>query len=91
MTKYEFQLVVAGVDEMTEQLADDLYDAGCDDGTPYSSEGLVGIGFTREARSLEDAIRSAVADVEKAGYRVARVESPDEPIFSRINQQLVEA
>lgn len=27
-------------------------------------------------------------DIQKAGYRVARVESPDQPLLSRINQEL---
>ena len=91
MPRYEFQLLLAGVEEMTEEISDALYDAGCDDGTPFSSEGLVAIGFTREANAVEEAVRSAMADVQKAGYRVARVESPDEPIFSRINQELAKA
>ena len=91
MASYEFQLLLAGVDEMTEEIADALYEAGCDDGTPFSTEGLVAIGFTREGSSLEGAVRSAVVDVQKAGFRVARVESPDEPIFARINQELVKA
>lgn len=72
MAKCESQLVVAGADEMTEPLSDDLYEAGCDDGTPSSSEPGVGVGFRREANSLGGAVRSAVADVQRAGYRVAR-------------------
>lgn len=87
-SRFDFQLVLADVSEMTEDVSNALYKAGCDDGTPFSSDGVAAVGFTREAKSLEEAIRSAIADVRKAGFAVARVESPDQPILSRINQEL---
>jgi hypothetical protein len=34
MTKYEFTLILKGAREFTEEIADELYEAGCDDGTP---------------------------------------------------------
>lgn len=91
METYEFQVILAGVDEMTDEISGALYEAGCDDGTPFSSQGVAAVGFTRQAKSLEEAIRSAIADVHKAGYSVARVQAPDEPIFSRINQEIAKA
>ena len=48
--------------------------AGCEDGTPGTCNGVFSIDFHRQASSLEVAIRSAMADVESAGHRVARVE-----------------
>ena len=75
---YDFQLVLGNVKEMTEEIADALFDAGCDDGTPFSSQGVATVGFSREADSLEEAVRSAIADVNKAGFVVARAESTDE-------------
>jgi hypothetical protein len=89
MNTYEFQVVLSDVDVMTEEISNTLYDAGCDDGTPFSSQGVAAVGFSREAESLEQAIRSAIADIQKAGFAVARVESADEPIFARINQELL--
>lgn len=74
MKTYEFTIILAGVDVMTEDMASELYEAGCSDGSPFSGEGIAAIGFDREAATLEDAIKSAVADVEKAGLAVARVE-----------------
>lgn len=88
MEKYDFQVILAGVSEMTDEVSHALYEAGCDDGTPFSSEGIAAVGFTREATSLDEAIRSAIADIHRAGYAVERVESPDQPVFSRINQEL---
>jgi hypothetical protein len=74
MTEFEFTVILAGVSEITEELADALFEAGCDDATPSSSGGVTRVAFDREARSLEDAIRSAIANVQAAGCTVARVE-----------------
>jgi len=91
MKTFEFTIVPADVSEMTDDLADALFEAGCDDGSPFSRDGVAGVGFSREADSLEEAIRTAMTDVRKAGVRVARVEPADPPVFSRINAELVEA
>lgn len=88
MPLYDFQLVLGDVSAMTEQIADALYEAGCDDGTAFSSQGVAAVGFSREADSLEDAVRAAIADVNKAGFAVARVEPADESIYTKINQEL---
>jgi hypothetical protein len=85
---YDFQLVLGNVNVMTEEIADALYDAGCDDGTAFSSGGVPAVGFSREADSLEEAIRSAIADVNKAGFTVTRAAPADESAFVRINQEL---
>ena len=74
MTKYEFILILKGSIELTEDIADELFEAGCDDGTPGTREGVFSIDFHREAGSLEEAIRSAIRDVKMAGYQVERVE-----------------
>ena len=74
MRPYEFEIVLAGIDAMTPEIADALYKAGCDDGHPHSSAGVAAVGFDRQAPSLEQAIASAMADVRKAGFDVARVE-----------------
>lgn len=72
--KYEFTLILRGPFELTEDIADELFEAGCDDGTPGTCEGVFSIDFHREAESLEQAIRSAIANVKTAGYQVERVE-----------------
>lgn len=74
MTKYEFTLVLKGPLELTEDIADELFEAGCDDGTAGTCEGVFSIDFHREADSLEEAIRSAIANVKAAGHEVERVE-----------------
>ncbi len=74
MTEYSFKVILGDVDEIDDAMIEALYEAGCDDGSPWSSQGVAAVDFDRESASLEQAIRSAIADVQKAGYRVARVE-----------------
>jgi hypothetical protein len=50
--------------------------------------GVVYINFHREADCLESAIRSAVADVQKAGCMVERVQiESDSPLLAKSNTQ----
>lgn len=74
MTKYEFTLVLKGDHELTEEMAEALYEAGCDDGTPGTCGGVAAIVFHRDAVSLEAAIWSAMTAVRKAGYQVDHVQ-----------------
>ncbi len=74
MAKYEFTLILKGQYELTEEIADELFEAGCDDGTPGICNGVFSIDFHREGNSLEASIRSAIADVKSAGYEVERAE-----------------
>lgn len=74
MSKYEFTLVLTGSPELTEEICDQLFEAGCDDGIPGTCNGVFSIDFHRDAESLESAIHSAIKDVKAAGYEVQRVE-----------------
>ncbi len=80
MTKYEFALILKGQYELTEEFADELFEAGCDDGTPGVCDGVFSVDFCREGKSLESAISSAIADVKSAGYEVDRAEIEAEAI-----------
>jgi hypothetical protein len=74
MRTYEFDVVLRDASEVTDDQADALFAAGCDDGTPTCCDGLAWIHFDREAVSLEAAIRSAISQVQSAGFSVAKVE-----------------
>jgi hypothetical protein len=74
MATYDFTLILSGPTELTDELADKLFAAGCDDATPSSAGGVISIDFGRDSSDLETAIRSAIANVSTAGYVVARVE-----------------
>ena len=73
MKTYEFSLVLTAP-EVTDDDCGRLFEAGCDDGTVVTREGVTHIAFDREAESLEEAIRSATAQVSAAGFEVVRVE-----------------
>jgi hypothetical protein len=73
MKTYSFSLVLCDA-EVTDDNCGRLFEAGCDDGTVVTRDGITHIAFDREAESLEEAIRSAAAQVRAAGFQVARVE-----------------
>lgn len=74
MKTYEFDVFLKGIAEINDDQADALFAAGCDDGTPACSNELAWVHFDREANSLEEAIRSAIAQVQSAGLVVSKVE-----------------
>lgn len=77
-------------DEAFGRMADALFEAGCDDGTFGASERVFSIGFAREVDTLEEAVRSAIADVQGAGFQVTVVKINEPPILKTINAQLAE-
>ncbi|WP_420619985.1 hypothetical protein [Candidatus Poriferisocius sp.] len=74
MQRFTFTLVVEDRDLKTDEVVDALFEAGCDDALVGSSEGVQFLDFDREAGSVEEAVRSAVADVESVeGLKFARL------------------
>lgn len=71
--KYEFSLILTATD-ITDEDADKLYEAGCDDGSIVSRADVTMVQFDRDAGTLDEALASAIGDVEGAGFQVARVE-----------------
>lgn len=76
MALYNFTLTLSGVTYETEGLEDALYESGCDDALICAYGNSVYVEFDREADSLDDAIASAVDNIESAGIG-AIVESVD--------------
>ncbi|MBW3599963.1 MAG: hypothetical protein KY475_22160 [Planctomycetes bacterium] len=72
MTVFDFKAVLEQAD-IDEEEADALY-ARCKDGTLISAGGVSYVDFDRQADSLDQAVRSAIADVQAAGFRVIRIE-----------------
>lgn len=74
MRRFKFTLVVEGCDLKTDEAVDALFEAGCDDALVGSSKGVQFLDFDRDAESVDEAVRSAVADVESVeGLMVARL------------------
>ena len=74
MRTYEFHVILKHVPQVNDEQADLLFECGCYDGTPASCDGTAWIHFDREASSLEEAIRSAVSQVQSAGFVVTRIQ-----------------
>lgn len=74
MMTYEFTVVLQGSPELTEEAAERLFEAGCDDGSPGTCNGVFSIPFHRLGLTLEAAIASAISNVRSAGFEVERVE-----------------
>ena len=80
MTKWMFRLTIAGI-ALTDEQLDALFEAGCDDAAfSLERDGTVLGFFDREAETQEDAVLSAIYDVESAdiGARVLRVTKDDD-------------
>lgn len=60
----------------SDDVAESLFAAGCDDCTPGIRNGVWVIAFDREARNVSHAVDTAIRDVASVGLRVLRVE-PD--------------
>jgi hypothetical protein len=77
--EYDFALILAGVRELTAEVEDALFAAGCDDATLSVQYGCIYMEFSRLAPTLKDAILSAIRDVRSAriGADVWRVDSCD--------------
>jgi len=73
MTTHEFSLILAA-SRVNDDQVNALYEAGLDDGTVSTSQGVTRIDVSRQSESLESAIRSAIGQVNAAGLTVARVE-----------------
>jgi hypothetical protein len=71
--KYEFSLILSGGEVMDED-ADKLFEAGCEDASILTRNGVTRIQFDRQAPNLDEALASAIQSVERTGLVVARVE-----------------
>lgn len=76
MKTYEFSIIASGLDPQADDFEARFYDAGCDDALVAFQRGHIILDFAREAPSLQEAITTAIADVQRAGATVDRVE-PD--------------
>ena len=73
---YQFTLVLSGLRDVTDELAEAIYGAGCDDALIGSGGGEVYIDFDRESPSFVGAVLSAISQVESCGCRVREVRPP---------------
>ncbi len=74
MSTHQFTLIVNGPDLQDETVINALFEAGCDDATIGRADGIQYVDFDREAAGFEEAILSAVTDIESIdGVEVVRI------------------
>ena len=77
MSDYRFSIVIPSAAKTHDAIldaAEALAKEGCTDASLRGHEQGMELLFERSAESLQAAIVSAVSDVERAGFRVSRVE-----------------
>jgi hypothetical protein len=86
-----FTLILAGVSELTPELADAVYEATGGDIELNMRGGVAYIEFQREGDSLHAIILKAIGQVQSAdpSLRVVRVESPVANAIAKINAELL--
>jgi hypothetical protein len=80
---FQFALIVAAPAKSYEAIldaTDTLAEGGCNDASIRGHTEGMELLFERTAKSLQIAISSATADVERAGFRVVRLEMAREAI-----------
>lgn len=79
---FGFTLTIEGADLLTDDAQEALFEAGCDDATFSTSEGVQTADFDREAPDFATALASAIKAVENAvpGARVTQVHRDEEAV-----------
>ncbi len=93
MKNHKFTLILAGVAELTPELADRLYEATGGDMELNMCDSVAYVEFDRAAPTLHGAITSAIRDIEGSdtAVRVVRVESDAANTIAKINADLLGA
>jgi hypothetical protein len=91
MSNYQFTLILAGLAEITPDVADALFAVTGGDIEFNMRNDVAYVEFDRAAASLHDAVSSAISQVEGAhvGARVVRVESNAANVIAKINANLL--
>jgi hypothetical protein len=76
--------------DVTDEMADQLYGLSGGDATLYQRDLAAYADFERDAPTMVDAVRSAIADAEKAGFKVERVSphSEEQGSLDEVNASL---
>jgi hypothetical protein len=69
--KQQFTLILQNVDLNTPNLEDSLFEAGCDDAIINFKNGTIYLDFDREGDDFEQAIISAIKDIESANINAS--------------------
>ena len=79
MTEQHFTVILKGQCVLNEEAVERLY-GHCDDASAGSRNGIGHVRFDRPAKSLNDAIASALVDLRTCGLEVDRIEIEPEDL-----------
>lgn len=72
--EHEFTLALGGEHgELTDEMLDRFFEAGCDDALVSISAGRLFVDFARPGANMKDALVKAIRDVRAAGFEVDRI------------------
>lgn len=80
MKTFEFSVIASGLDPSADDFETRFYESGCDDALVSFQKGRIIIDFAREAKTLAEAVASALENVAAVGAHIDRLE-PD-PLVS---------
>lgn len=78
----QFTLVLKNVNENTEGLEDSLYEAGCNDVLINFRNNAVFLDFARESASFEEAVLSAIKQVESSSVKATVISIAPEDLVT---------
>ena len=70
---FSFTVTLDALHDITADLENRIFEAGCDDALLRCCDGAVYLDFDRDAVSLAEALGSAVRDITAAGYSPAQI------------------
>lgn len=87
---YQFTIILTGISEPSAKVEDALFKSNCNDALLFFRNAIGYLEFDRIASNLEDAIFSAIKDVENAGIDVKpmRIEPSDFVTSAEISRRL---
>lgn len=77
LNTYSFSLAIASHSDFDDDLADQVFECGCDDGCLSARNGELFLGIDRESTSLTEAIASAVRQLQWEAIHVSHAILPD--------------
>ena len=73
LATFAFTVILDGLDDIDEGLANRLFEAGCDDAMLGCCDGVVSLEFDRDSDSRGEAVKTAIRDIQAAGCTPAKI------------------
>lgn len=88
LQNYSFTLAIASHSDFDDDLADRVYECGCDDGSLRVMDGELCLDIDREAPNIMEAITTAVDQLNRADIYIDRVIFENKALYKQMRQAL---